>query len=203
MKADPRRSCIACRAERPKEELLRFVLSPERELVPDLKGRLPGRGAYICPTTVCLRRAVERRQFGRAFRQEPLPVTAQQLLELVRGRLDEKIAGAVSLANKAGQVVSGTDAVVAALKGGDANLLILSEDCAPATAERLLRAAAKGGVEVLTFFTRERLAALIGKEMRVAVAVRAGGLATILKDDIERHRNFGEGGVLDEQNPGS
>lgn len=203
MKAEPRRSCIACRAERSKEELLRFVLSPEGELVPDLKGRLPGRGAYICPVAGCLRRAVERRQFGRAFRREPLPASPQQLLELVRGRLEEKIAGAISLANKAGKVVSGTDAVIATLKGGEAELLILARDCAPASAERLLHAAAKGGVEVLTFFDRERLAALIGKEMRVAVAVKAGGLATILKDDIERHRNFCEGGVLDEQNPGS
>jgi hypothetical protein len=203
MKADPRRSCIACRAVRPKEELLRFVLSPDREIVPDLKGKLPGRGAYTCLAAACLRRALERRQFGRAFREEPAPAPVEQVLELVRKRLSESVAGNIAMANKAGAIVSGTDAIVAALKGREIALLIIASDCSPDSAERLVRAAEKGGVEVRTFFDRERLAALIGKEMRIAVAVRAGGLATALMGDIERHRNFFEGGALDEQSPGS
>lgn len=198
MKADPRRSCIACREVRPKEELLRYVLSPDGEVVPDLKGKLPGRGAYTCPTAACLRRALERRQFGRAFRRDPAPADVAQVLDLVRNRLAENVAGVIALANKAGQVISGTDAIVSALRGKEAALLVLARDCSPETAERLTRAAERGGAEVLTFFTRDRLAALLGKELRIAVAIKPGGLAAALKGDIERYRNFSEGGVLDE-----
>jgi hypothetical protein len=51
---------------------------------------------------------------------------------------------------------------------------------------------------VLTFFTSDRLAALLGKELRVAVALKPGGLAAALKNNIVRYRNFSEGGALDE-----
>jgi hypothetical protein len=198
MKADPRRSCIACREVHPKEELLRYVLSPDGEVVPDLKGKLPGRGAYTCPTSSCLRRALERRQFGRAFRQEPAPTAVEQLLAVVRNRLAENVAGDIALANKAGQIISGTDAIISALRGREAALLVLARDCSPETAERLSRAAERGGAEVLTFFTSDRLAALLGKELRVAVALKPGGLAAALKNNIVRYRNFSEGGALDE-----
>jgi predicted RNA-binding protein YlxR (DUF448 family) len=44
----PQRSCLGCGAVRDKGDLLRFVLAPDNVPVPDLKGKLPGRGAYIC-----------------------------------------------------------------------------------------------------------------------------------------------------------
>ena len=48
---EAKRSCLGCRTVKNKEDLLRFVLTPERVLVPDLLFKLPGRGAYICRTS--------------------------------------------------------------------------------------------------------------------------------------------------------
>ncbi|MFS8640208.1 MAG: YlxR family protein, partial [Symbiobacteriaceae bacterium] len=52
----PQRTCIGCRAVRPKRELLRIVRTPEGEILFDPSGRRAGRGAYLCPSASCLDR---------------------------------------------------------------------------------------------------------------------------------------------------
>ena len=63
----PMRQCLGCREMKPKPELLRVVRSPEGEISLDLKGKKPGRGAYICRSADCLRRAVKSRALSRAL----------------------------------------------------------------------------------------------------------------------------------------
>ncbi|MDT0441017.1 YlxR family protein [Streptomyces johnsoniae] len=70
----PERTCVGCRQRSARDGLLRVVVI-EGRCVPDLRGTLPGRGAYVHPTTVCLELAVRRRAFPRALRvQGPLDV---------------------------------------------------------------------------------------------------------------------------------
>ena len=63
----PERTCVGCRERAAKRDLLRIVVI-EGECVPDDRGTLPGRGAYVHPALVCLDLAVRRRAFPRAFR---------------------------------------------------------------------------------------------------------------------------------------
>ena len=63
----PMRQCLGCREMKPKPELLRVVRSPEGEISLDTRGKNPGRGAYICPNSECLRRAVKSRALDRAL----------------------------------------------------------------------------------------------------------------------------------------
>ncbi|MER6999460.1 YlxR family protein [Streptomyces sp. NPDC000410] len=71
-RACPERTCVGCRERAAKSELLRIV-AVEGACVPDHRGTLPGRGAYMHPASVCLDLAVRRRAFPRAFRlQGPL-----------------------------------------------------------------------------------------------------------------------------------
>ncbi|MEU8726567.1 YlxR family protein [Streptomyces antimycoticus] len=65
--ACPERTCVGCRDRAAKNDLLRIVLV-EGVCVPDRRGTLPGRGAYVHSTRVCLDLAVRRRAFSRAFR---------------------------------------------------------------------------------------------------------------------------------------
>ncbi|TXS57180.1 YlxR family protein [Streptomyces sp. t39] len=68
----PERTCVGCRVRAAKDDLLRIVVIGN-ECVPDDRGTLPGRGAYVHPAVVCLDQAVRRRAFPRAFRvQGPL-----------------------------------------------------------------------------------------------------------------------------------
>jgi predicted RNA-binding protein YlxR (DUF448 family) len=72
--------CVGCRAKAAKTELLR-VVAVEGHLVPDLRGRLPGRGAHLHPEPGCLAQAEKRRAFPRALRVAgPLETTAVRAL---------------------------------------------------------------------------------------------------------------------------
>ena len=63
----PMRQCTGCREMTPKRELIRVVRSSDGDINIDAKGKLPGRGAYICPQTDCLKKARKSRALERAF----------------------------------------------------------------------------------------------------------------------------------------
>ena len=77
----PLRQCLGCREMKPKKELIRVVRSPEGAVSLDFKGKLPGRGAYVCPQAGCLAKARKSRALERAF-NVPLPAEVYEGLEL-------------------------------------------------------------------------------------------------------------------------
>ena len=66
----PVRQCLGCREHKPKRELIRVVRSPEGEVSMDRTGKANGRGAYLCRSADCLRRAVKSKALSRAFGTE-------------------------------------------------------------------------------------------------------------------------------------
>lgn len=76
----PMRQCVGCREMKPKKELIRVVRSPEGAVSLDFKGKLPGRGAYVCPDAECLKRAKRSKALERTF-SAPLPEDVWQALE--------------------------------------------------------------------------------------------------------------------------
>ena len=63
----PMRQCAGCRAMKPKKELVRVVRSPEGEIALDFRGKAPGRGAYVCKSAECLKKAQKTRALERAL----------------------------------------------------------------------------------------------------------------------------------------
>ena len=63
----PMRQCLGCREMKPKRELIRVVRSPEGEISLDFRGKASGRGAYVCPKSECLKKAIKTRALERAF----------------------------------------------------------------------------------------------------------------------------------------
>ena len=63
----PMRQCVGCREMKPKKELIRVVRSPEGAISLDFRGKAPGRGAYLCPDSACLKRAVKSKALERSF----------------------------------------------------------------------------------------------------------------------------------------
>ena len=63
----PMRQCVGCREMKEKRALIRVLKSPEGAVSLDFKGKLPGRGAYVCPNLECLKRARKSRALERAF----------------------------------------------------------------------------------------------------------------------------------------
>ena len=75
----PMRMCVGCREMKPKRELIRVVRSPEGEVSMDPVGKKPGRGAYVCRNTECLKRAIKQRQLERQLEVQLTEEVAQQL----------------------------------------------------------------------------------------------------------------------------
>ena len=66
----PMRTCIACRSEKPKKELIRIVKNKENVFAVDRTGKLSGRGAYICDSTACVQKFLKKRLLNHAFEME-------------------------------------------------------------------------------------------------------------------------------------
>ncbi len=69
MKHIPLRSCIVCRRQKDKSELLRIVRQPDGAVVIDATGKAAGRGAYVCKSGDCMQTAVKKRALNRAYKR--------------------------------------------------------------------------------------------------------------------------------------
>lgn len=187
----PQRSCLACRETKDRDHLIRFVLSPLGEVVPDLDAKLPGRGAYTCINAACLAAAVKQRQFGRAFKREVSVPYPDQMTVMVSRLLLERVIGYIALANKAGKIIAGGSLVGEALKGKNKpGLVLVAQDVSEAIGEKIAAQAAGNGVACQRILTKDDFGALLGKAPRSAVAVKASGFVAQLVKTIERYRNF-------------
>ncbi|BCS53442.1 DUF448 domain-containing protein [Geobacter sp. SVR] len=190
-KEKPQRSCLGCRESRDKNSLIRFVLSPQSEVVPDLTARLPGRGAYACISAECVAAAVKQRQFNRAFKKEVNVLPAEELNELIARQMREHILGYLGLANRAGKIVSGgslvSDAIRSRTKPG---LVLVARDVSEAIGEKIEQLAGVHGIPCARVLTKDDLGAILGKAPRSAVAVKDGGFVARIADEINRYRNF-------------
>jgi predicted RNA-binding protein YlxR (DUF448 family) len=197
VKESPRRTCVGCRGTCDKEDLIRFVLSPDGTLVPDLSKKLPGRGVYTCMKESCIRQACERKLFSRSFKREIHGVDADVLRKQIIRMMEERIASYIALANKAGKVVSGSDLVGEILKKNRdlPGIILIASDVSEDIGNRVRGMASHYGVEHVTLFDKERYGSLLGKSLRSVLAVQGQGFTEKLKMEIERYRNFlrGEG----------
>jgi predicted RNA-binding protein YlxR (DUF448 family) len=187
----PQRSCLGCRTSKDKNHLIRFVLTPEKEILPDLESRLPGRGAYTCIDKRCLAAAIERRQFKRSFNHDVTVMPAEQLVEHVRQQLYGRIIGLIGLANKAGLITGGASMVGDVLKGKKKpGLVIVATDISEAIGGKLIHASAVNNVPHRTTATKDAFGAILGKAPKSAIAVASGGFVAQLMKAIDRYRNF-------------
>ena len=85
----PMRQCVGCREMKAKKELVRVVRGPEGTISLDFRGKAPGRGAYVCPQTECLKRAIKTKALERGLDcQIPQEIYDQLLLRMEAGEHD-------------------------------------------------------------------------------------------------------------------
>jgi hypothetical protein len=178
------RMCAVTRQVRPIDELIRFVVAPSGEVIPDLKRKLPGRGLWVSASRQTLAEAVRRHQFSKGFKREvrvspTLPADTEALL--VRSTLD-----ALAMAAKAGQVISGfgkvEDALTSRQTRGSIEALIHATDGAADGIRKLdavLRQNAvvndkSSQIPVVTALTSEQLDLALGRSNVIHAALLAG-----------------------------
>jgi uncharacterized protein len=180
------RRCIAAQASRPRGELVRFVVGPDGDVVPDVVGRLPGRGVWLSADRDAIRAAVAKGLFAKAARQHVR--VAPDLADQVETMLVRRCQDLVGLARRAGQLVAGFDQVADWLRRGEAAVLVGARDGA-ADGRRKLRALAPA-LPVVEVLDRHELGAAIGRDDTVHAALASGGLARRLVADAARLMGF-------------
>jgi uncharacterized protein len=120
------RMCAVSREVRPIDELIRFVVSPEGHIVPDLKRKLPGRGMWVTASRQVVAEAVRRHQFKKTFKRD-LRI-APTLPADIEALLIRSVTEALGIAAKARHVVAGFGKVESALREGTVEVLIHASD---------------------------------------------------------------------------
>ena len=179
------RTCALTRELKPVAELVRFVVGPAGEAVPDVKRKLPGRGIWLTATSAAIEDAIKHNVFARGFKRDvsvagDLAAQTERLLE--RSALD-----ALAIATKAGAVVSGFSKVEAVI-GRDNILALIHAAEAADDGKRKLAAARRRdtGRElsetlVIEAFTGAQLDLALNRPNVVHAALLAGpGSATFL-----------------------
>jgi predicted RNA-binding protein YlxR (DUF448 family) len=180
--AGPLRRCIVTRERATKGGMIRFVLGPDRTLVPDLANKLPGRGMWLSARADVLDTALTRRTFARAARCDVQVPPA--LPALLQDGLRRRIAELLGFARRAGQAIAGFEKARDWLRAGRAALVIQASDGSAEERQRFLSGAA--GLAVYAPLTADALGAVFGRERAVHVAIAPGRLAAALRDENER-----------------
>ena len=132
------RQCALTREVKPVADLIRFVVSPDGELVPDTDGRAEGRGVWITLGEKHVAEAVRKKAFDKSLKQKvTLP---EDLPGLTRRRLTERFIAALQMARKAGQLVTGATQVREAILSGGIVALITATDAAGDGRSKMLSA---------------------------------------------------------------
>lgn len=165
--------------------MIRFVVSPDGQVLPDLAGKLPGRGVWLKPLPGRIEQAAKRGIFARAAKR-PVKVS-DDLATRVEGLLAARMLETASLARRAGQIVIGFDQVQAEMKAGRGGVLLLATD-AGNEAKRLI--ANRQGRRYVAAFERGDLGAKLGRAQVVYAMMVAGALAERMVADARRLAGF-------------
>jgi predicted RNA-binding protein YlxR (DUF448 family) len=176
------RRCIATGQERPKTELVRFVIGPDETLVPDLACKLPGRGIWVAAERAALETAVRKRLFSRAAKRQL--AVAQDLPEAVEQLLARRVTDTLSLARKAGSAVAGYEKVRAAIDSGWARVLLQAADGSPRGKTKVRLSPEEG--PTIGCLTAGELGLSFGRDHVIHAALGGGGLTTRIVSDASR-----------------
>ncbi len=182
----PERRCIVSGETKPIGSLIRFAVSPDGQVLPDLAQDLPGRGLWVTARREELDAAVKARKFARAAKAR---VTADAgLSDLVERSLSERCLNLLGLARRAGELTAGFEKVKALAKGGEIAVLIGAADAAADGRQKLARLAP--GVPLVTIFRGAELSLALGRENVVHAALTSGGLASRFTAEAARLAGF-------------
>lgn len=178
---DAERRCIATGEAEPRSGLIRFVVSPDGLMVPDLAEKLPGRGIWVASDRAALDEVVAKRLFTKAARQKvTVPDDLSDLLE--KGLVDRTIH-LISLARKAGQAVCGFEKVKGWLVGEHARVLLQASDGSERGKGKLTT---PDNGKWFGHLTSTELGLAFGRENVIHGALAGGGLCKRIVGDATR-----------------
>lgn len=181
-RTDPERRCIVTGEVQRATGLIRFVIGPEAAVVPDILGRLPGRGIWVSSDRASLQKAVDKKLFIRAARAQVVVPTG--LVDTVEALLLGRVVELLALARKAGEAVAGYEKVRDWLIKGDAAVLVQATDGSERGKAKLRPP--EGPDSFVCVLTGTELGLAFGREHVIHSALAAGGLASRVVEEAAR-----------------
>ncbi len=178
----PLRRCVVTRERDYRNRMLRFVVGPERQIVPDLHAKLPGRGIWLSARRDVVVTACSKGAFARAARGQV--IVPANLLEVVQGGLTRRVTELLGLTRRAGQAVCGFQKAREWLQIRRAGLVIQASDGSPDERARFLSGVRD--VPVASPLPAMALGAVFGRDHVVHVAIAHGRLAEALSIETTR-----------------
>lgn len=175
--ASPERQCAVTRERLPKEAMIRFVLSPDNVVTPDIAARLPGRGVWVAAERRHVDTAAAKGAFARGFKGA---VTVPEgLSDLTERLLVKRCVELLGLARKAGLAIQGHDQVRDALRGKEPAFLLEASDGAEDGRNKVyfLAKALYSGAKVAGALSAQELGMAFGRDRVIHGLVRKGAIA--------------------------
>lgn len=176
--AESQRTCIITRQTRSPESMIRFVLDPESRVTPDVRRRLPGRGVWVTASAAAVEKAVRSAAFARSFKAPAL--ASETLAAEVDALLERAALQSLSIANKAGLVVTGAAKVQAAIAKEALIALLHARDGGPDGGRKLRQAAirrwgeAGAQLPLIHEFSSAQLDLALGRSNVIHAALKKG-----------------------------
>lgn len=185
--------CVVCKTKKEKTEFLRVVLRPDKTVEVDQTGKMPGRGAYVCNNSLCLSKASNAPLLDRGLKSH----VGDRTKEIIKHRAqdlknehsvhesskrknydhhdkrvtDESLHRFIGMAEKAGKVISGYDAVEHAMIKNLVKLVVVAHDTSDSTKKRMTREADKKSIKYITYSDKAHLGECIGKSPKALIAI--------------------------------
>ncbi len=187
----PERRCIVTGRVLPKTSLIRFIVSPDGEVVADLAERLPGRGIWLSADRDVVNTAVAKRLFSKAARRAV--TVPPDLVDRLEGLLADRGMTLLGLARRSGQAIAGYEKVRAEIQGGRAKVVIEAADAGADGVSKIRALAlglASGGKrrpEFVGCFDAHHLGAVFGRDAVVHAVLAPGALAESFVREAARY----------------
>lgn len=180
------RKCIVCGLIKPKEELLRFVVTESGYLLPDFNKKIAGRGIYVSNSRQALAKALKNNLFVKSVHRN-LQID-ENLSKIVEKLLYHKGLQSINLAIKASAVISGFEKVRDKLLKDQVAFLIEAQDAAPDGC-RKLEVAAKG-LPILKPYTTADLDSALDRVNTVHLAVLKCSMQKMVYENVKKYQDF-------------
>jgi predicted RNA-binding protein YlxR (DUF448 family) len=179
----PERKCIATGEVQPKFGLIRFVAGPDGSLVPDVMGKLPGRGVYVAADRDALELAITKKLFARGLKCQV--TVAQDLVAQLEAQLTRRVVDMISMARKSGDAVAGFEKVKSWLDSERASVLLQASDGSGRGKSKL---STPHFGRYIGWMTADELGMAFGRQTIIHAAIASGGLGKRVVEEAQRLR---------------
>lgn len=173
------RRCLVSGGIKPKEQMIRFVVGPDGAIVPDVAGKLPGRGLWVDADRALISQAIAKNLFSKAAKKKVL--VSENTLELTQRLLAKRCLDLLGLAKSAGAVVTGQPQIEDALSKGALSSVLLANDAGNDCRKKLSRA-----IVTTSGFSRFELGEALGHAHLASVGLRIHPLTRKLEAECGR-----------------